>query len=240
MGDDMSVTERRLAVRPRCVLERRWDPVTRPLPRRYLLPGGTAACTVSASPVTPPLDFTAQMRRLCNDLTARCPELGHIDISAVLFTFTAARNRSAYGLQARVTPMRFRDGALTRRVGGTLYQVQRYFVGGREMLYLVTFCLPRFLDQTFEGKLVTVFHELYHISPNFDGDLRRHEGRYAVHSRSKRAYDEHMTALARRYLAGHPDPGHWDFLRPRAGRLWRDHSGIVGVSVPQPKMVPVF
>ena len=30
-----------------------------------------------------------------------------------------------------------------------------------------------FLDQTFEEKLVTVFHELYHISPAFDGDLRR-------------------------------------------------------------------
>ena len=102
--------------------------------------------------------------------------------------------------------MRFRDGALTRRVGGTVYQVQRYFVGGREMLYLVTFCLPRFLDQTFEEKLVTVFHELYHISPNFDGDLRRHEGRYAVHSRSKRAYDERMAALGTRLPRRPPGP----------------------------------
>lgn len=235
----MSVTERRLAVRPRCVLERRWDHATRPLPRRWVLRDGTAARAISIPPETMPFDFTARMRRLCNDVTANCPELGHIDTSAVLFTFTAARNRSAYGLQARVTPMRFRDGSLTRRVGGTIYQVQRYFVGGREILYLVTFCLPRFLDQSFEEKLVTVFHELYHISPNFDGDLRRHEGRYAVHSRSKRAYDERMAALARGYLAGHPDPDHWDFLRPRAARLLRDHGGVVGVSVPRPKMVPV-
>jgi predicted metallopeptidase len=173
-------------------------------------------------------------------VATRCPELGHIDTSAVLFTFTSARNRSAYGLQARVTPMRFRHGALTRRVGSTLYQVQRYFVGGREMLYLVTFCLPRFLDQTFEEKLVTVFHELYHISPNFDGDLRRHEGRYAVHSRSKRAYDERMATLARRYLANHSDPSQWDFLRSRTTRLWRDHGGVHGVSVPRPKMIPIF
>ncbi len=52
------------------------------------------------------------------------------------------------------------------------------------MLYLVTFCLPRFLDQDFDDKFITLFHELYHISPRFEGDLRRHEGRCALHSHS--------------------------------------------------------
>ena len=59
----------------------------------------------------------------------------------------------------------------------------------------MTFCLPRFLDQTFEEKLLTVFHELFHIGPSFDGDLRRHPGRYAVHTHSKAQYDSHMAAL---------------------------------------------
>ena len=86
----MSVTERRPAVRPRWVLERRWDHATRPLPRRWVLPDGTAARTASVPPETTPLDFTARMRRLCDDVAARCPELGHIDTSAVLFTFTPA------------------------------------------------------------------------------------------------------------------------------------------------------
>ncbi len=236
----MSVTERRPAVRSGCVLERRWDHTARPLPRRWVIADGSAARSVAVPPHATPLDFTERMTLFCTDVAARCPELSHIDTSAVLFTFTAARNRNSYGLQARVTPMRFRDGALTRRIGGTRYQVQRYFVGGREMLYLVTFCLPRFLDQTFEEKLITVFHELYHISPNFDGDLRRHGGRYAVHSRSKRAYDDRMAGLARRYLAGRPDPDRYDFLFTRAARLWRNHGGVYGVTVPRPKMVPVF
>src|SRR5206468_1851711 len=82
------------------------------------------------------------------------------------------------GLQARVTPLRFAHGALVRRRRGVSFQVQRYFVDGAEMLYLVTFCLPRFLDQTFDDKFITLFHELFHISPAFDGDLRRHGGRY--------------------------------------------------------------
>ena len=66
---------------------------------------------------------------------------------------------------------------------------RRIFVDGVEMLYLMTFCLPRFQNQPFEDKLVTLFHELYHIGPAFDGDLRRHAGRYAVHSGSQRRYD---------------------------------------------------
>ena len=63
------------------------------------------------------------------------------------------------------------------------------------MLYLVTFCLPRFLDRPFNDKFVTLFHELYHIGPAFDGDLRRHEGRCAIHTHSKRRYDAHMAQV---------------------------------------------
>src|SRR4029079_8382178 len=97
--------------------------------------------------------------------------------------------------------------------GGVAYQVPRYFVDGQEMLYLVTFCLPRFLDQDFDDKLITLFHELYHISPAFEGDLRRHEGRYALHSHSKRHYDAHMADLARAYLSNGANRDLHGFLR---------------------------
>src|SRR5688572_2582968 len=118
-----------------------------------------------------PFDFTAAMRRLCADIVARTPTLKHIDLSRVLFSMNLARNGRRHGLQARVTPMRFQGGALASVHRRRAYQVQRVVVDGREILYLVTFCLPRFLNREFEDKLVTVFHELYHISPAFDGDL---------------------------------------------------------------------
>jgi hypothetical protein len=107
------------------------------------------------------------------------------------------------------------------------------------MLYVLTFCLPRFLDQPFEEKLVTVFHELYHVGPAFDGDLRRHPGRYAVHSHSKDRYDAQMAELAKEYVANHPEPGVFDFLRAGYRELWDRGGGIVGVVVPRPKLLPV-
>jgi hypothetical protein len=145
-----------------------------------------------------------------------------------------------HGLQARVTPLRFRQGQLLRRRGGVTYRVQRYFVDGREMLYVVTFCLPRFLDGTFEDKFVTLFHELYHISPAFEGDLRNLGGRCRLHSGDKRAYDARMLLLARGYLSGGADPGLSNFLRLDFAQLEYRHGAVAGVVVPRPRLLPVL
>jgi len=186
-----------------------------------------------------PFDFCGSIRRLCADIVSRCDELKHIDVGRLLFGMTQARSAQPHGLQARVTPLRFRNGDLVRRRRGVAYQVQRYIVDDREMLYLVTFCLPRFLDQDFDDKFVTLFHELYHISPDFEGDLRRHEGRYALHSHSKRDYDVHMAELAREYLNSDPDRSLFSFLRLNFAQLQHRHGSVVAVVVPRPRLLPL-
>ena len=226
-------------VGPAPPLELRWD-ARRPLLARWAIPEGRRHRVALAVPDRPSgFDFTAAMVGLCADVAGRCEALRHVHMPRVLVSFTPSRNRSRYGLQARVTPLRFRNGALTRRHGSVEYQVQRFFVDGREMLYILTFCLPRFLDQPFEEKLVTVFHELYHVSPAFDGDLRRHPGRYAVHSHSKDRYDSHMGELVKEYLDVHPEPDVFAFLRSGYRELWDRYGGIVGAVVPRPKLLPV-
>ena len=57
----------------------------------------------------------------------------------------------------------------SRAAAGRTWTLERLYEGDREMLYILTFYLPRFLDHSFREKLITVFHELYHISP----ELRR-------------------------------------------------------------------
>lgn len=185
------------------------------------------------------LDLTGRLAAVCADIARRCPVLAHVRSAELLVTVTPSRNRSAYGLQARVTPMRFRGGTLTRRVRGHEYQVQRYHVDGREVLYVVTFCVPRFLDQPFEEKLVTIFHELYHIGPAFDGDLRRHGGRYTVHTHSQKQYDAEMLRLVRAYLAAGPDPALLAFLKYDTPELKAAYGRVTGAVVPRPKMLPV-
>lgn len=239
---------RRVTAPHRWPLFYHWTSTGNPLPRRTVRWSGRLHSSAHSLGVPPwletgsrdePFDFCGHMRRLCADLVTRSSTLDHIDVNGLLFGITQARTRRPHGLQARVTPLRFRAGRLAHRRRGIAYQVQRHFVDDREMLYLVTFCLPRFLDQDFDDKFVTIFHELYHISPEFDGDLRRHGGRCTVHSHSKRAYDKHMADLARAYLASGPDASLHSFLRLTFAQLQQRHGSVVGVVVPRPKVVPV-
>lgn len=227
-----------------------WRSPSRPLPVRAIrLPAGAKARTVgleappwlATGPADRPFDFCARLRLLCADVVRHCAELAHIDVSRVLFAVTQARGAARHGLQARVTPLRFRGGALQRQRGGVAYRVQRYVVDDREILYLMTFCLPRFLDQDFDDKFVTLFHELYHIGPAFDGDLRRHGGRCDIHSHSKREYDAQMADLARAYLSGGAaDRELHGFLRMDFAQLAHRHGSVVGVVVPRPRLLPVL
>jgi predicted metallopeptidase len=229
---------------PPLPLELRWH-AQRPLPRLLLrsshVPGPwqEAPPWLLTGPVEQPFDFGGHVHRLLADIVARCPSLGHIDVASILLGATRARNQRTQGLQARVTPLRFAHGSLTRRRHGATYQVQRYFFNDHEFLYLMTFCLPRFLNQDFADKFITLFHELHHIHPSCNGDLRRHEGRYQLHSHSKCAYDRHMAELARAYLAGKPNPDLHAFLRLDFAQLQRRHGAVAAIVLPRPKIIPI-
>lgn len=185
-------------------------------------------------------DFTAAMRGVCQDAASRLPELSHIDLTRIAVSFSQARRRVSYGLQASLTPLRFRDGALTTRRHGRELTVQRvHDAAGREMLYILTFYLPRYLDSPFREKLITVFHELWHISPAFNGDLRRHHGRCYAHTHSQDAYDAEMGVLADRWLAAGPPDEVFSFLRLGFDELRQTHGRVFGARYPRPRLVPV-
>lgn len=198
-----------------------------------------SALRAHPAPVTAPFDFTQALNRLCEDITLRHEAFAHIDMSRVAVCFSQARSRALHGLQAKLTPMRFEAGALTSVRRGRQWTVQRLHIGQREMLYILTFYLPRFLDQSFKEKFITVLHELYHISPLFDGDIRRFAGRCHVHTGSQRQYDQQMDDFAREYLASGPPESLYGFLKMNFRELHQTHGGVVGLQVPIPKLIPL-
>jgi predicted metallopeptidase len=206
--------------------------------RRSPLTTAKAPPWLDTGPTEELFHFSKAMRSLCEDVVLQSASFRHLDLSRILFTFTQARKGVRHGLQARVTPLRFRDGRETSRRRGRSYRVQQYQVEKKEILYLVDFCLPRYLDRAFEDKFVTLFHELYHISPQFDGDLRRHGGRYEFHTGSQKQYDRLMCALVRDYLTVGAEPKRYDFLRLTFDQLRARHGSVVGYRVPRPKVIP--
>ncbi|MCA8989171.1 MAG: hypothetical protein KDA78_16105 [Planctomycetaceae bacterium] len=184
-------------------------------------------------------DFTHAMTQLCVDVCERLEVFQHICMDQVAVTFAQARTPGIYGVQAKLTPLRFEEGALTQIRRGKPWTVQRVFVGQREMLYLLTFYLPRFQNNTFREKMITVLHELYHISPHFNGDIRRFDGRYHAHSASQKEYDRLMDRYVDEYLQLKPPAELIQFLEPDFRNLQTKHGAIVGRKLPLPKLIPV-
>lgn len=182
--------------------------------------------------------FTTSMRRFCADAVSRVAVLDHVDLTHVAVSFAQARKRTRHGLYASLTPMRFAGGSLTCRRQSRTYTIQRLYDGqGREILYILTFYLPRFMDLPFREKLITVFHELWHISPGFDGDLRRHDGRCYAHTHSQKQYDAEMDLLARQYLASTPPAVLYEFLQYDFTGLMARYGRVYGTKVRRPRLL---
>jgi hypothetical protein len=190
-------------------------------------------------PVDRPFHFTSRIWRLCDDVCKRLPVFAHIDMRQVLVTFVRCRNRQYWGNQAKLVPLRFRGGAESERRHGHMYRIQQFFVGETEMKYVLSFYLPRFLNQTFDEKMVTVLHELYHIDQEFSGDIRRFAGAHFVHTSSQKEYDRKMAVYVGEYVAQGPNRRLYDFLRLNFAQLQARYPRIVGVHTPAPKLIPL-
>ncbi len=184
-------------------------------------------------------DFTGHIRRLCEDMVARVEAFSHIDMAQVAIRYCQTRRAVSHGIQASLTPLRFEQGSLYTTRRRRRWTIQRILdPSGLEMLYLLSFYLPRFQQLPFEEKLITVFHELWHIGPAFDGDIRRLPGRFHVHSSSKCEYDAEMKRHVDLWLSRSPPASLHEFLQYNFRELAQTHGGVYGVRIRTPKLIP--
>ena len=184
-------------------------------------------------------DFCVAIKQLGLDIVARTPALAHVDFQQIAIVFAQARKRVNYGVYASLTPLRFQAGSLTTKRRGRQYTIQRMFdSAGAEYLYILTFYLPRFQDLDPREKLITIFHELWHISPAFDGDIRRHEGRCYAHTGSQAQYDAHMETLVDAWLAQQPPEALWSFLKLNFAALQGRWGRVTGARIARPRLIP--
>lgn len=185
-------------------------------------------------------DFSGAIRRLCGDFSARHPKLQHIDMNRVAVAVAQTRKAVLHGVYASMTPLRFEDGALEGDVNGRRMGVQRVVdPNGDEMLYILTVYLPRFMEVDLAEKLVTIVHELWHISPQFNGDIRRFAGRCYAHSSSQDDYDAEMAVIVKEWLALHPPEYLYAFLRLDFAQLESTYGRVFGMKIRKPRLILV-
>ena len=186
------------------------------------------------------LNLTGELERLIADIVGRMEEFGHIDPARLLVCVAATRGSGVHGTYAKIHPLRFAGGVASTRmkrgrrtVTCTLPAITHQ---GREVLYLVYFLVPRFFNLSRREKLITVFHELYHVSPAFDGDIRRFSGRNYAHGSSTKRYNAHMATLVDAYLARRGDDPLPDFLASTMSELRSRHRVIVARRMRAPRI----
>ena len=176
------------------------------------------------------LNLTGELERLIAAITRRVDDFKHVDPSRVMVCVATTRSGGVHGAYAKIHPLRFENGARTtlvkRRRGSVRCDITPVERQGVEMLYVIYVLVPRFLNLTLREKLVTIFHELYHVSPAFDGDIRRFPGKNYAHGSSRKKYNDRMAQLVARFLE-HPDTadlvgfleGDMAAIRARCGTL---------------------
>jgi len=172
-----------------------------------------------------PYNLTDDVSLLVHLLVRRVPALAHIRPGQLIHGISQARTRSRYGVYAQCHALRFRHGAREHKTrDGHAWQWPIVRVGGQEILYYITYFLPRFLDQPPHERLHTLLHELHHISPRFNGDLRRFPGRNTFHGAE---FDASVERLVHASLP-EIEPGRFPFLNLTFDELVARFGGVVG------------
>jgi len=186
------------------------------------------------------LNLTKELELLVADIVRVMPEFGHIDPQRVLVCIAPTRSGGIHGTYARIHPLRFEGGSRTvtvRRRGKVLRcEIPPVMSRGVEVLYIICFLVPRFLNLSLREKLVTVFHELFHIAPDFSGDIRRFPGKNYAHGSSRKRFNELMEKLVGTYLERVGSAEGFRFLDGDMETIRARYGTVVGKKMAAPRV----
>jgi hypothetical protein len=105
------------------------------------------------------------------------------------------------------------------------------------MLYLIYFYTPRLFSLKPLDKLRVIFHELYHIHPSFNGDIRRLGANKASHGHSKKKFNDLFEAELYSFYEHIKDSRHYAFLEMDMRTIHAQYRSVLCRRMKLPKPV---
>jgi hypothetical protein len=163
----------------------------------------------------------------------------HIDPGQIQVCISSNRNNGRGATFGKLVPLRFKGGEELLYFRGKCYAMPRVFQNGTRILYLVYFYSPRFIDLPPHEKLRVIFHELYHISPDFNGDIRRFGRGGSAHGNSKKRYDLRFEREMKEFMEHLAKTRHWEFLSMDSKTLFSRYRKVLShrMKTPKPSIV---
>ena len=186
------------------------------------------------------MNLTEKLSELIKIITEQTDLFKHIDPTRILVCISSNRTGRSGGKNCtygKLVPLKFPNGGSVQKYRGNYYTIPRVINKGVDQLYIIYFYMPRFFNMPVIEKLRIIFHELYHINEEFNGDIRRMGNQKALHGSSKDRFNsmfDRDLMIFHDYIKG---TEYMDFLKMDSERLKRDFKRVYGRRLKIPKPV---
>ncbi|MBN1533671.1 MAG: hypothetical protein JXA20_13460 [Spirochaetes bacterium] len=163
----------------------------------------------------------------------------HVAIDSILVCVSSNKRSGRGGSYGKLVPLRFINGQEFIQHNRRMYTIPRVYHNDARILYLIYFYIPRFLDLPAGEKLHVIFHELYHIDPTFNGDIRRMGAVKSAHGFSKKHFDSLFQREAGRFQESIAHTEMHSILSLDSRGLYAAYETVVArrMKVPKPVMI---
>jgi len=159
------------------------------------------------------INLTDVLTLIIHDMIKSTDEFKSFDINKILVCCASNRKDSKGAIYGKLQPLRFKDGSEIIKHNNKYYTIPKIVLNDIEILYVLYLYIPKFFDMTAKDKINVMFHELYHISPEFNGDIRRMSNIKSAHGHSKKSFEEKYIQYASIYFNKINDTPFYTFLQ---------------------------
>lgn len=165
------------------------------------------------------INLTDILTLIINDMIISTDEFRSFDLNRMLVCCASNRKDGRGATYGKLLPLRFKDGSEIIRHNGRYYTIPKLRVNDIEILYVIYFYIPKFFNLSAKDKVNVMFHELYHISPEFNGDIRRMGKVKSAHGHSKKSFEEKYIEYSDIFFDKIKDTPYYNFLNMNAGDI---------------------
>lgn len=192
---------------------------------------------VMLNPREDEINLTEILTSIIQDIAGSVPSLQHIDVERTLVCIGSNKTGKRGGTYGKLVPLRFENGTGVLKYHNRYYGIPEVIHDGRSYLYIIYFYMPRFFNLSFEEKLRVIFHELYHISPEFNGDIRRMGAVKKVHGHSKKRFDTLYAEELKSFITSLRNERHINFLKMDSRSIFSRFDVVTAMRMKNPRPV---
>lgn len=172
------------------------------------------------------INLTDILTLIIHDMVQTTEEFKKFDLNRILVCCASNRKDCRGATYGKLLPLRFKDGAEIVKHNGRFYTIPKVKINDSEILYIIYFYIPKFFSLSAKDKINVMFHELYHISPEFNGDIRRMGNFKAAHGHSRKSFEEKYIEYADIFFEKIKDTPYCSFLKMDTHELHKEFKTV--------------